>query len=106
MHSTGPHLTSFTYSIVQESECQKVQCSCWQGNKFKEDDKDEALSVAGSLRSSKAKWSKDERKSKGICWNCGERGHYRDKCNKPVKKTPETKKEAASAKSGSANAAA
>ena len=88
--------------IVEESERQKVQRSRWQGNKSKGDDKDEALSVAGSSKSSK---SKGKRKPKGTCWNCGEKGHYKDKCTKPAKTTTETKKEASSAKAGSANTA-
>ena len=26
-----------------------------------------------------------ECKPHGVCWNCGEKGHYKDKCTKPVK---------------------
>jgi hypothetical protein len=35
------------------------------------------------------------------CWNCGEKGHYKDKCNKPPKVTNSDSKQ----KCGSANAA-
>ena len=29
-------------------------------------------------------------KQKGVCWNCGEKGHYKDKCPKPAKKKDDT----------------
>jgi len=35
--------------------------------------------------SSKRKGGKDDRKPRGVCWNCGEKGHYKDKCPKAVK---------------------
>jgi hypothetical protein len=30
---------------------------------------------------------KKEHKARGVCWNCGEKGHFKDKCPKPVKDT-------------------
>ena len=44
---------------------------------------------------------KKERKPRGVCWNCGEKGHFKDKCPKPMKDT----KHDSPKKSGSANAA-
>ena len=29
---------------------------------------------------------KFERKPRGVCWNCGEKGHFKDKCPKPAEK--------------------
>ena len=69
------------------------------GSKSKEDDKDEALSA--TAKSSKLKWG--DRKPRGVCWNCGEKGHYKDKCPKLAKDTPDSKKEKAPTQSGSAN---
>ena len=48
--------------------------------KAKDKDKDEALAVI--LGKSKGK----ECKPHGICWNYGDKGHYKDKCPKPVVK--------------------
>ena len=47
---------------------------------MKGDDKDEAMSVASS-----GKGKRFERKLRGVCWNCGEKGHFKDKCPKPAK---------------------
>jgi Zinc knuckle len=70
--------------IAEESECQKGQHSHWQGGKSKDDNKDEAMSIAfGSSKRKGGKWKK--RRPHGICWNCGEEGHYKDKCPKPEK---------------------
>jgi len=44
---------------------------------------------------------KKEHKCRGLCWNCGEKGHFRNKCPKPVKDT----KNNSPKKDGSANAA-
>ncbi|KAF4621769.1 hypothetical protein D9613_012119 [Agrocybe pediades] len=50
------------------------------------------------------------KKSHIECWNCGEKGHYKDKCPKPVKAKSgdkkEEKRDSSSKKDGSANAAA
>ena len=97
--------------ISEEYERQKTQRSRRSGGgKSKEDEKDEALSA--TAKSSKAKGGKGERKPKGVCWNCGEEGHYQNKCPKPAKSAKsaksatETKKDTTSpTKDGSANAA-
>ena len=97
--------------ISEEYERQKTQRSHRSGGgKSKEDEKDEALSA--TAKSSKAKGGKGERKPKGVCWNCGEEGHYQNKCPKPAKSAKsaksatETKKDTTSpTKDGSANAA-
>ena len=75
--------------IAEESERQKVQRSRWHGGKSKDDDKDEAMSVTAG--SSKRKDGKGDRKLCGVCWNCGEKGHYKDKCPKPTKTTEKEK---------------
>jgi Zinc knuckle len=58
----------------------------------KTDSQDEALAVNPG---------KDKfRKPRGVCWNCGEKGHFKDKCDKPLKE-----KGGSSKKGGAANAA-
>ena len=58
----------------------------------KTDSQDEALAVTPG---------KDKfRKPRGVCWNCGEKGHFKDKCDKPLKE-----KGSSSKKGGAANAA-
>ncbi|KAF8515745.1 hypothetical protein JB92DRAFT_2913428, partial [Gautieria morchelliformis] len=37
------------------------------------------------------KGKKFERKPKGTCWNCGDKGHYKNKCPKPDKATGDKK---------------
>ena len=69
--------------IAEESERQKVQHLHWQSNKPK--DEDEAMSVTpGNFQK---KGGKGEKKARGVCWTCGEKGHYKDKC--PQKKRAE-----------------
>ena len=87
--------------ISEEFERQRTQRMRRSGgSKSKEDDKDEALSA--TAKSSKSK--RGDRKPRGVCWNCGEKGHYKDKCPKPAKDAPDSKKEKAPTQSGSANA--
>ena len=91
--------------IGEEFDCQRMQQLCWYGGKSKDDNTDEAMAVNPSF--SKGKGSKGgARKPQGVCWNCGETGHYKDKCPKPKvnkAKDDSAKKEKTS---GSANAAA
>jgi hypothetical protein len=61
----------------------------------KSDDKDEAMFASSSGK------GKKEHKPRGVCWNCGEKGHFKDKCPKPAKDT----KHHSPKKGGSANAA-
>jgi hypothetical protein len=61
------------------------------------DDKDKAMSV-----SSNGKGKHFKCKPHGICWNCGEKGHFKDKCPKPAKSNK--KKNDSSKKVGSVNA--
>ena len=64
--------------IAEEYDRQRVQ-RAQRGNtsgKAKVDKKDETLSATPG-QSSKGKdnlW-----RQKGVCWNCGEKGHYKDK---------------------------
>jgi hypothetical protein len=46
----------------------------------KRGDKDKAMSV-----SSNGKGKCFKRKPHGVCWNCRENGHFKDKCPKPAK---------------------
>jgi hypothetical protein len=62
---------------------------------LKTDSKDEAMLVSTSWK------GKKDHKPRGVCWNCGEKGHFKDKCPKPAK---DTKKDSPK-KSGSANTA-
>jgi len=69
--------------ISKEYKHQQVQCSHQNGGngKAKDQDCDEALSVMSSGKSNGK--GKFERKLRGVCWNCGEKGHFKDKCLKP-----------------------
>ena len=75
--------------IAEEYDHQRVQ-RARRGNtsgKAKVNEKDEALSATpGEL----LKGKDNLRKQKGVCWNCGEKGHYKDKCPKPAKKKDDT----------------
>jgi hypothetical protein len=53
----------------------------------KGDDKDEAMFIVSS-----GKGKRFERKPRGVCWNCGEKGHFKDKCPKPVKSNDKKKR--------------
>ena len=88
--------------IAEESERQKAQHSRWQSDKPKDDDKDEAMHV--SPGSSKGKSGKGDKKLRGVCWDCGEKGHYKgsEKCLKPKKAVEKGKGDSAKGK-GSAN---
>ena len=67
--------------ISEEYKCQCAQ-HAWQSGtgKAKDNDKDEALSVV--LGKNKGKPCKPH----GICWNCRDKGHYKDKCPQPIVK--------------------
>ena len=85
--------------IAEEYDRQHVQ-HAQRGNisgKAKVDEKDEALS-ATSGQSLKGK--DNLQRQKGVCWNCGEKGHYKDKCPKLAKKKDNT-----ASKTETANAA-
>src|SRR5262249_11230984 len=51
-----------------------------RASKKPKDDQDEALSVGTSKGKPKRGF-----KPKGVCWNCGEKGHFKNKCPKPLK---------------------
>ena len=86
--------------ITEESDHQCSQCAC-RGNdsgKAKGDEKDKALSVTqGQLPKGKGGSCKLPR---GVCWNCGEKGHFKNKCPKSTKKDEDSLKNG-----GTANAA-
>jgi hypothetical protein len=85
--------------ISEEYERQKTQKSRRSG-KSRDDDKDEAMAVGSGKAKGKTKYPR------GVCWNCGEKGHYKDKCPKPSTSKPskDPKKEDEPKKSDSANA--
>ena len=71
-----------------------------RSGKNKDDDKDEAMAVGSGKGKGKTKYPR------GVCGNCGEKGHYKDKCPKPsTSKTPDktAKKEDEPKKSDGAN---
>ena len=70
-------------------------CSRHTGKTSKNDNKDEAMVALSSRK------GKKDQKPCGVCWNCGDKGHYKDKCPKPAKDA----KNDSPKKSGSANAA-
>ncbi|KAF4613674.1 hypothetical protein D9613_007680 [Agrocybe pediades] len=94
--------------LNEEYERQKLQRARRSGKS--KDDSDEAMAVTPG--GSNQKGGKGGGKKSHIeCWNCGEKGHYKDKCPKPVKaksgdKKKEEKRDSLSKKDGSANAAA
>ena len=85
--------------ISEESDRQQSQ-HAHRGNgseKSKGDEKDEALYV---IQGQSSKWKGGPHKfMHGICWNCGEKGHFKNKCLKSVKKDDSSKN------GGAANAA-
>ena len=91
-------LISLTSEEYKHQKTQRLQHS----GKTKEDDKDEVLAVG----SSSTKWKGKLEFLRGLCWNCGKKGHFKDKCPKPAKSTKDLKKEDISAKkTNSTNAA-
>ena len=86
--------------ISEEYERQQTQGMHQSGGngKSKDQDHDEALNVSSEKSSGKKKF---ERKPKGVCWNCGEKGHFKDKCPKPA---TDKKNDSPKPKSGIANA--
>ena len=71
--------------ISEEFERQKNQKSRRSG-KTKDDDKDEAMA---STSSGKGK----HKYPRGVCWNCGNAGHYKNKCPKPSTSTAKSAKD-------------
>ena len=68
--------------------------------KAKNQDCDKALSVMSSGKfNGKGRF---ERKPHGVCWNCGEKGYFKDKCPKPV---TDKKNNSSKSKGGTANTA-
>jgi hypothetical protein len=66
--------------LLEEADRQKAQYTQRKGSgKGKEDDS-EALAVGETLR--KKKW---KGKRNPECWNCGEKGHFKNKCPHPLK---------------------
>ena len=95
IHATSKTITpdSLISLISEEYERQRAQRTRRSGSgKSKDEDKDEALSVVPGKAKGK------ERKPQGVCWNCGDKGHYKNKCPKPKKED--------SSKKGSTTAAA
>jgi hypothetical protein len=77
--------------ISEEYERQQTQRARRNGGngKAKDQDRDEALNVSSGKSNGKKKF---ERKPQGVCWNCGEKGHFKDKCPKPVDKKDDSPK--------------
>ena len=94
--------------IGKEFDRQKMQClHHYGGGRSKDDDKATDEAMAANTSSSKWKGKGGAKKPKGKCWNCGEKGHFKDKCPKPPKANMAKKEECSKEKaSGSANAAA
>ena len=74
--------------LMEEADRQKAQRVRRQvSGKGKDEERDEVLAVTPS--SSKGKGGKGGGKGGGkkniTCWNCGEKGHFKNKCPKPAK---------------------
>jgi Pol polyprotein, beta-barrel domain/gag-polypeptide of LTR copia-type len=86
--------------VSEEYECHAAQRSRRSGHASgKGEDKDEAMFVSPN-----GKGKKINRKPRGTCWNCGDKGHYKNKCPKPVKQTGDKKHDSQKG-GGSANVA-
>jgi hypothetical protein len=86
--------------VSEEYEHHAAQRSRRSGHvSGKGEDKDEAMFVSPN-----GKGKKIDRKPRGTCWNCGDKGHYKNKCPKPVKQTGDKKHDSQKG-GGSANAA-
>ena len=85
--------------ISEEYERQKTQKSRRSGKA--KDDGDEAMAASSSSGKGKGK----KKYPRGVCWNCGKAGHYKDKCPEPATDKPakEPKKEVVPKKTESAN---
>src|SRR6266567_545842 len=88
--------------INEDYDRQKAQRTRRYGKARDNDDSDEAMSASPS--SSRWKGGKGgARRPRGECWNCGEVGHFRDKCPKPVKSSKKAKDKEGAKKAGEAN---
>ena len=78
-----------------------MQRSCQNGGnrKARDQDHDEALSVMSSGKSNGK--GRFKRKPRGVCWNCGDKGHFKNKCLKPP---ADKKNDSSKLKGGTANA--
>jgi Zinc knuckle len=68
-------------SLISEEYDHGVSQRLWRlaTKSSKIDDKDEAMSALSSGK------VKHQCKPRSVCWNCGEKGHFKDKCPKPLK---------------------
>ncbi|KAF5324090.1 hypothetical protein D9619_011417 [Psilocybe cf. subviscida] len=89
--------------ISEESERQKAQRSRRSG-KSKDDEKDEALSVGASSKAKSTGAKRDNKKPRGVCWNCGEKGHFKPQCPKPPKSEKSSDNSAGKKKAGDVHA--
>lgn len=76
--------------ISEEYERQRTQQSRRTGKSKSDDPKDEAMAVGSSRGKGRFK---GDRKPRGACWNCGEKGHFKDKCPKPLKSSSHSEKD-------------
>jgi len=73
--------------IAEESDRQRAQRAAWHRPPKRENPgeaKDEALAATPGTSVGQDRRGKP-RKPKGVCWNCGEPGHFKHKCPKPQK---------------------
>ena len=67
--------------LIEEADRQKAQYAQRKGSGKGKEEESEALAAGESSKGKKGKGKKKEVE----CWNCGEKGHYRNKCPKPQK---------------------
>jgi hypothetical protein len=72
--------TDLLSMLIEESERQKAQYAQRKGSAAKSKEEDQALAVGESSKKPKRKGKKPVE-----CWNCGEEGHYKNKCPHPPK---------------------
>jgi hypothetical protein len=85
--------------LIEEADRQKLHRARRQGSgKGKSEEKDEALVAESSKFKTKGK-------KKVECWNCGETGHFKNKCTQPKKVKPQTESKEKDKGKGAANVA-
>src|SRR5271168_4942774 len=68
--------------LIEEADRQKAQYASRRGSGKGKEEESEALAVGESSKG-KGKGRKGKGKKDVDCWNCGETGHYSNKCPKP-----------------------
>ncbi|KAF5313944.1 hypothetical protein D9619_013120 [Psilocybe cf. subviscida] len=91
-------------SLVPITCTYHILSSTRRSGKSKDDEKDEALSVGASSKAKSTGAKRDNKKPRGVCWNCGEKGHFKPQCPKPPKSEKSSDNSAGKKKAGDVHA--